>query len=92
MARRLWESQFGFMPGSGVADAIFAVRQRMEKQGKTGLYIMVCIYLEKAYDRVPRRDVWRRNREKGLPDNYVMIVQDMYEGARTRANTNVHGQ
>ena len=50
------------------------------------------IYLEKAYDRVPRQEVWRRNREKGLPDNYVMIVQDMYEGARTRANTNVHGQ
>ena len=34
----------------------------------------------------------RRNMEKGLPDNYVMIVQDMYEGARTRAKTNVHGQ
>ena len=27
-----------------------------------------------------------------LPDNYVIIVQDMYEGARTRAKTNVHGQ
>ena len=94
MERRLRDSQFGFMPGRGVADAIFAVRQRMEKQGKTGLYIMICIYLEKAYDRVPRQEVWRRNREKGLPlpDNYVMIVQDMYEGARTRANTNVHGQ
>ena len=30
--------------------------------------------------------------EKGLPDNYIMIVQDMYEGARTRAKTNVVGQ
>ena len=94
MERRLRDSQFGFMPGRGVTDAIFAVRQRMEKQGKTGLYIMVCIHLEKAYDRVPRQEVWRRNREKGLPlpDNYVMIVQDMYAVARTRANTNVHGQ
>ena len=46
----------------------------------------------KAYDRVPRQEVWRCKREKGLPDNYVMIVQDMYEGARTRAKTNVHGQ
>ena len=25
------------------------------------------------YDRVPRQKFWRRNREKGLPDNYVMI-------------------
>ena len=48
MERRLRDSQFGYMPGRGVADAIFAVRQRMEKLGKTGLYIMVCIYLEKA--------------------------------------------
>ena len=46
----------------------------------------------KACDRVPRQEVWRRNREKGLPDNYIMIVQDMYEGARTRTKTNVHGQ
>ena len=73
-----------------MGDAIFAVRQRIEKQGKQDCIIF--IDLEKAYDRVPRQEVWRRNREKGLPDNYVMVVQDMYEGARTRAKTNVHGQ
>ena len=70
-----------------MADAIFAVWQRMEKQGKTGMYIMVCI--ERAYDRVHHQEVWMRNREKGLPDNYVMIVQDMYEGARIRTKTNM---
>ena len=43
----------------------------------------------KAYVRVPRHEFWRRNREKGLPDNYVMLVQDMYEGASTGAKTNV---
>ena len=26
---------------------------------------------------MPRQEVWRRNREKGLPHNYVMIVQDV---------------
>ena len=31
------DAQYGFMPGRGMADAIFAVRQRMKKQGKTGL-------------------------------------------------------
>ena len=45
---------------------------------------MVFIYLENAYDRVPRQEVWRCMREKGVPEKYVMIVQDMYEGARTR--------
>ena len=77
------DEQFRFMPGRGTTDAIFAVRQLMEKhRGKqTGLH-MVFIDLEKAYDRVPRQEVWRCMREKGVPEKYVMIVQDMYEGAR----------
>ena len=45
---------------------------------------MVFIDLEKAYGRVPRQEVWRCMRKKGRPEKYVMIVQDMYEGARTR--------
>ena len=50
---------------------------------------MVFIDLEKAYDRVPRQEVWRCMREKGVPEKYVMIVQDMYEGARTRVKSSV---
>ena len=61
-----------------MADAIFAMQQRMEKQGRRTLECL-------------RQEFWRRNREKELSDNYVMIVKDMYEGARTRANT-LHGQ
>ena len=54
---------------TGTADATFAMRQRMKK------------HLEKAYGRVPRQEVWRRKREKGVSDINVMIVQNMYEGA-----------
>ena len=28
-------------------------------------------------------------REKGVPEKYLMIVQDMYEGARTRVKSRV---
>ena len=80
--------QFGFMPGRGTTDAIFAVRQLMEKHLENRR-IMVFIDLEKAYDRVPRQEVWRCMREKGVPEKYVMIVQDMYEGARTRIKSSV---
>ena len=43
------EEQFGFMPGRGTTDAIFALRQLIEKyrEGQTSLY-MVFINLEKA--------------------------------------------
>ena len=48
------------------------------KTGENRAVYMVFIDLEKAYDRVPRQEVWMRNREKGLPDIYVMIVQDIH--------------
>ena len=84
------DEQFGFMPGRGTTDAIFAVRQLMEKhrEKQKGLH-MVFIDLEKAYDRVPRQEIWRCTREKGVPEKYVMIVQDMYEGLRTRIQSSV---
>ena len=44
-----------------------------------GLHIMVFIDLEKAYDRVPRQEVWRCMREKGVHEKCVRIEQDMYE-------------
>ena len=52
--------------------------------GKNRKDCMVFIDLEKAYDRAPRQEVWRCMRKKGRPEKYVMIVQDMYEGARSR--------
>ena len=71
-------------------DAIFAVRQLMEKHREKQKELhMVFIDLEKAYDRVPRQEVWRCMREKGVPEKYVTIVQDMYEGARTRVKSSV---
>ena len=51
--------------------------------------ILYFIDLEKAYDIVPRQEVWRCMREKGVPGKYVMILQDMYEGARTRVKSSV---
>ena len=84
------DEQFGFMPGRETTDAIFAVRQLMEKhRGKQKGLHMVFIDLEKAYDRVPRQEVWRCKREKGVPDKHVRTVQDMYEGARTRVRSSV---
>ena len=83
------DEQFGFMPGRGTTDAIFAVWQLMEKHRENRKDCMVFIDLEKGYYRVPRQEVWRCMREKGVPPKYVMIVQDMYEGARTRVKSSV---
>ena len=56
------DEQFGFMPGRGTTDAILVLRKLMEKhrENPKGLH-MLCIDLDgvKAYDSVPRQEVWR---------------------------------
>ena len=70
------DEQFGFMPGIGMTNAIFAVRQLMEThREKQNVLHMVFIYIEHPYDRVPRQEVWRYMREKGVPEKNVMIVR-----------------
>ena len=82
------EEQFGFMPGKGTVDAIFALRQTMEKYAERQKELhLVFIDLEKAYDRVPRQEVWRCMREKGVSEKYVKVVKDMYAGVTTQVRS-----
>ncbi|KAK3556905.1 hypothetical protein QTP70_022400, partial [Hemibagrus guttatus] len=37
----------------------------------------------KAYDRVPREELWYCVRKSGVAEKYVRVVQDMYERSRT---------
>ncbi|KAK3511359.1 hypothetical protein QTP70_005292 [Hemibagrus guttatus] len=39
--------------------------------------------LEKAYNRVPREELWYCMRKSGVAEKYVRVVQDMYERSRT---------
>ena len=50
---------------------------------------MVFIDLEKAYDRVPRQEVWRSLREKMVPEKYVRLIQEMYRNVSTRVRSSI---
>nr|XP_034840839.1 uncharacterized protein LOC117996811 [Maniola hyperantus] len=79
------QNQFGFMPGRGTTDAIFALRQLCEKyRGARRNLHMVFIDLEKAYDRVPRDVLWWAMKVKRVPGKY--IIADMW---LTKISTNV---
>ena len=53
------EQQFGFMPGRSTADAIFCLKMWLEKWTERQKAVHCAfIDLKKAYDRVPRKELW----------------------------------
>ncbi|KAK3567278.1 hypothetical protein QTP86_016087 [Hemibagrus guttatus] len=61
-----------------------ALRILMEKY-RDGQRELHCVFvdLEKAYDRVPREELWYCMRKSGVAEKYARVVQDMYERSRT---------
>jgi hypothetical protein len=86
---RVSTNQFGFMPGRSTIEAIFSIRQVMERfrEQKKDLH-MVFIDLEKAYDRIPRNVMWWALDKHKVPTKYVTLIKDMYNNAVTSVRTN----
>src|SRR5579862_5111957 len=79
--------QFGFQSGVSTTDAIFIVQQLQEKYmaAKKDLW-MAFIDLEKAFDRVPRDDMWWSLRELGVEESIVWVIT--YDGSITAVKLN----
>ncbi len=76
----LGETQYGFRPGRGTTDAIFIVRQIMEKarERKIPLHLYF-IDFKSAFDTIWRKSLWRMMKWIGISANIVDTVEYMYD-------------
>ncbi len=45
---------------------------------------VVYIDMEKAYDRMPREEMWGCARERNVPEKYKTLIQDMFRKRETK--------
>ena len=82
------ENQFGFRPGMSTTEPVFALRQLQEKCREKNKHLhMVFVDLEKSFDRIPGDLIWWCFIKKGVPEEYVKVVQDMNRSSKTQVVT-----
>jgi Reverse transcriptase (RNA-dependent DNA polymerase) len=70
------KNQFGFMLGRSTMEAIFLIRQLMERHRKQKKDLhMIFIDLEKAYDKILRNIMWWTLKRKLVPTKYVTLLR-----------------
>ena len=77
------KNQFGFMPGRPTMEAIFLVRQLMDRYREHKDLHMVFIDLEKAYDKISRNVMWWALEKHKVPTKYITLIKEMYDNVAT---------
>jgi hypothetical protein len=81
-------NEFGFMHVRSTMQAIFLIRQNIERYKERKKYLhMVFIDLEMAYDKIPRNLMWWALDKHKVPTKYIMLIKDMYDKAVTSVRT-----
>ena len=80
-------NQFRFMPGRSTMEAIFLIRQVMERYKEQKDLHMVFIDLEKPYDKISRNLMWWALDNHKVPTKYVTVIKDMYDKVVTSVRT-----
>ena len=80
--KKLRQEQAAFRTGRGTTEQIFILSYILEQSAEwqTPLYIGF-IDFKKAFDSVRRDKLWNILRHYGIPDNFVDIIQELYDGS-----------
>ena len=75
----LTDAQFGFRPGYGTTDAIFALHSLISKSLKRGKRFYCCfIDYKKAFDSVSHIKLWLRLVRCGITGKLLNVIKSMY--------------
>ncbi len=77
------ESQFGFRPGRRTVDAIFVVRQIIEKakEHNVSLHFNFIVF-KSAFDTIWREALWKIMLHIGIPQKVVSIIKNIYDDTK----------
>ena len=79
----LREEQSGFRPTRSCTDAIFSLRTIIEKTIAYQIPIyMHFIDFRKAFDSIHRDNMWKIMTYYGIPEKYVRLLKEMYNGTK----------
>ena len=82
---RLSERQCGFRPNRSTIDQISALRLYLEKKWEYNQDQHLCFLdLEKAFDRVPRHQLWETLREYGIPEHLLRAIKSTYKDQKSK--------
>ena len=82
----LHEAQHGFRPNRGTTDLSFALKILLEKSWEFNYpRYLAFLDLEKAFDRVPREELWKalRHAEYGIPTSLRKAIFSLYKTNNT---------
>ena len=85
------ESQYGFRPGRGTVDAIFIVRQIMEKAREKKIDVHFSfIDFKSAFDTIWQKALWKMLRSIGVENRLVNIIEKLYDETECAVVINGH--
>ena len=85
------DRQYGFRPNRGTTDAIFVVRQLMQKSKERNLNLHYhFIDFKRAFDTIWRQALWRMMARIGVNKTVIEVIKNMYE--KSQCTVNVDGK
>lgn len=78
---KIGEDQAGFTAGRSTIDHIYTIQQLIEKKkAKNRAVHLAFIDLKKAYDTVPRQQLWKAMTNTNIHPQIINAVKNLYEG------------